>query len=157
MSNTINNVVVTPNGKTISEEDVLLYLSHKLQLKENELNDVKAKAQEALEFLAGCEKIIEAGKRMRAEREEREYILKNLWTVTAIAKLYGYRASTLNNILATLGIQYKVKDAYYGYWRIAKQYEECGYVIYKGTQMYWTPKGKDFIEGVLAKKVLKNM
>ena len=68
MSNTINNVVVTPNGKTISEEDVLLYLSHKLQLKENELNDVKAKAQEALEFRAGCEKIIEAGERMRAER-----------------------------------------------------------------------------------------
>lgn len=152
MYNTINNVVVTPNGKKISEEDVLLYLSHKLQLKENELNEVKAKAQEALEFQAGCEKIMKAAEKMIAEREEREYILKNLWTVTAIAKLYGYKASTLNNILATLGIQYKVKGTHYDYWRIAKKYEECGYVIYKGNHMYWTPKGKDFIEGELAKK-----
>ena len=151
MSNTINNVVVLPNGKKISEEDVFLYLSYKLQLKENELNDVKAKEQEALEFQAGCEKMMEVAEKMRAEREEREYILKNLWTVTAIAKPYGYKASTLNNILATLGIQYKVKGTYHDYWRIAKKYEECGYVIYKANQMYWTPKGKDFIEETLAK------
>lgn len=139
------------NDKEMNEYDVYLYLISKVQAKEKELDDLRKEAQEALELKAGCDKIIAATEAMRAEQEKEEYIKKNLYTITDIAKSYGYKATELNKILATLGIQYKVKGNSFDYWRIAKKYEECDYVRYVGNLMKWTPKGKAFIDETLAK------
>lgn len=82
----------------------------------------------------------------------------DLLTVTEIAKEYDNSARWFNDTLATLGVQVK-ED---GKWQIVEEYDNKGYTktVYGKSRdgaryfhMYWTSKGKDFINELLASKI----
>ena len=80
--------------------------------------------------------------------DEKEPPIK--YTISEIAEEYGMSAVKLNAYLKTKHIQYKCK----GVWHINSKYAKRGYVVSvsgrnKKTHMYWTAKGKKFIESLL--------
>lgn len=83
---------------------------------------------------------------------------KDLLSVTVIAKDYGMSAKSFNELLHSLGIQYKQS----GVWLIYQKYADKGYTQTKtqnytksdGTQgakvhTYWTQKGRLFLYSIL--------
>ena len=71
-----------------------------------------------------------------------------LYSATEIAAEFGIRGKKLNMLLEIEGVQRKRNNR----WHLLKKYEKCGYIGYKpnnNSNMYWTEKGKFFIEKLL--------
>lgn len=152
--------------KALTSPDFLIQLATKLKEEQEarKLAEQKSKELSKVNMVLKCKNT-----KLKPKADYADEILQSTGTVTTtqIAKDYGMSAKFLNNVLHSLGIQYKVNDQ----WLLYSKYADKGYVKScthvinhtDGTpesKLYtkWTQKGRMFIyeklkeEGILPVK-----
>ena len=142
---------ITKKNDMIAERDISL--KEKDREIESKDREIESKERE----IKSKDKIIET---MTPKSEYYDNFMESegLFSITTIAKQYGKSGKWMNEFLRDKGIQYKQN----GTWCLYSKYcgkgytENKGFVVrrkgigFKGKiSMYWTPKGKEFIDGLM--------
>lgn len=155
---------ITKKNDMIAERDI------SLKEKEREIESKDREIESKNKIIEGKEKEIKSKDKIietmtpKSEYYDNFMESEGLFSITTIAKQYGKSGKWMNEFLRDKGIQYKQN----GTWCLYSKYcgkgytENKGFVVrrkgiekrkgigFKGKiSMYWTPKGKEFIDGLM--------
>lgn len=153
---------ITKKNDMIAERDI------SLKEKEKEIESKDREIESKDKIIEGKEKEIKSKDKIietmtpKSEYYDNFMESEGLFSITTIAKQYGKSGKWMNEFLRDKGIQYKQN----GTWCLYSKYcgkgytENKGFVVrgkgigngirFKGKiNMYWTPKGKEFIDGLM--------
>ena len=149
---------ITKKNDMIAERDI------SLKEKEREIESKDREIESKDKIIEGKEKEIKSKDKIietmapKSEYYDNFMESEGLFSITTIAKQYGKSGKWMNEFLRDKGIQYKQN----GTWCLYSKYcgkgytENKGFVVrgkgigFKGKiSMYWTPKGKEFIDGLM--------
>ena len=149
---------ITKKNDMIAERDI------SLKEKEREIESKDREIESKDKIIEGKEKEIKSKDKIietmtpKSEYYDNFMESEGLFSITTIAKQYGKSGKWMNEFLRDKGIQYKQN----GTWCLYSKYcgkgytENKGFVVrrkgngFKGKiNMYWTPKGKEFIDGLM--------
>ena len=147
--------LLTTGVTTASDDDAAI--AHAMEILNRRLEQAKAEKLMLEEKAAAQEKVI-LEQAPQVEYCQRVLTSVSTYTVTQIAKEFGWGAETLNRKLHEMGVQYKQN----GQWLLYAKYQDKGYTStitreYKGTngkvhtsqQTVWYEAGRQFIHSHL--------
>lgn len=143
--------LLTTGVTTASDDDAAI--AHAMEILQKRLEQAKAEKLLLEEKAAAQEKVI-LEQAPQVEYCQRVLSSESTYTVTQIAKEFGWGAETLNRKLHEKGVQYK----HHGQWLLYAKYQDKGYTttitreykgstgkVYTSQQTVWFETGRQFI------------